>query len=79
MTIEEVKEMTHATPFVPFEIHTADGRRVPVKHPDFIAMSPTGRILTVFSGPRDASIFINVPVITALKTQNPNPKRKRSA
>lgn len=78
MTIEKLKEMTHATPFVPFDIHMADGRRVPVRHPDFIAMSPTGRILTVFSGPKDSSIFIDVLLITAIKTQSLSPKRKRS-
>ena len=30
---EEIKERLRATPFVPFRIHTGDGKHMDVKHP----------------------------------------------
>jgi len=70
MTIEKLKEVVHATPFLPFLIRMADGREVNVRHPDFISMSPTGRILNVFYGPKDASIFVDVLLITSIEVQD---------
>jgi hypothetical protein len=65
VTIEKVRELIHANPFVPFRL--ADGRAIPVVHSDFVSSSPTGRVLHVFHGPNDASIFIDVLLVTALE------------
>ncbi|NQW48287.1 MAG: hypothetical protein HQ464_11050 [Planctomycetes bacterium] len=35
-------------PFRAFTIHMVDGRVFPVAHPDFVAVSPTGRTVIVF-------------------------------
>jgi hypothetical protein len=43
MTIEQVKQLYNSAPFKPFIIHLADGRRIPVKHREFMATSPSGR------------------------------------
>ena len=67
MTIEKLREVVHANPFVPFTIHLADGRNVPVAHADFVAFSPTGRSACVFHGPADASSFIDVMLVTTLE------------
>lgn len=40
MDIAGVREALHAQPFVPFTIRLADGRSVPVPHPDFVALTP---------------------------------------
>jgi len=67
MTIEKVRELVHASHFVPFAMRLADGRQVPVAHPDFVASSQTGRIVCVFHGPNDASSFIDIMLVTALE------------
>jgi hypothetical protein len=67
VTIEKVRELIHANPFVPFSLRLADGRAIPVVHSDFVSSSPTGRVLHVFHGPNDASIFIDVLLVTALE------------
>jgi hypothetical protein len=67
MTIEKFRELLHANPFVPFTIHLADGRNIPVVHQDFFASSQTGRIVCVFHGPADASSFIDIMLVTALE------------
>ncbi len=47
MTLEYLREAQRKQPFVPFSIHMADGRSVPVPHPDFISIHPTGRLVFV--------------------------------
>jgi len=47
MTPDALKNLVYAAPFRAFTIHTQDGRSVPVPHPDFISISPTGRAAVV--------------------------------
>jgi hypothetical protein len=47
MTIEELRQVHRAQPFVPFTLHLADGRKVRVRSPEFLAQSPAGRIIYV--------------------------------
>ena len=46
MTLEKIREAWAARPFRPFAIHLADGRSVFVRHPEFLAMAPSGRVLS---------------------------------
>ena len=57
MTIEKIKDLCNAEPFRPFALHLPDGREVSVKHPDFVAFSPTGRILIVVHEDESESII----------------------
>lgn len=67
MTIDKVRELIHANPFVPFSMRLADGRTIPVVHPDYVAFSHSGRILCAFHGSNDASTFVDVMLVTALE------------
>ena len=40
MKIEELKRAKDQRPFQPFEIRTADGRSITVRHPDTLAWDP---------------------------------------
>ena len=48
MRIEQIVEMQRARPFRPYRIHMASGRHLDVKHPDFLARSPSGRTAIVY-------------------------------
>jgi hypothetical protein len=48
MTLEKIRDAWAARPFRPFRIHMADGRSVLVRHPELLAMAPSGRVLTVY-------------------------------
>lgn len=48
MSIDEIRQAMHQQPFFPFTVHTAGGQSFVVRHPDFIATSPTGRMITVW-------------------------------
>jgi len=50
MLIEAIRGFNRAVPFVPYEIHTVSGKRYPVPHPDFIAISPRGSYVIVVDG-----------------------------
>jgi hypothetical protein len=45
VTIRELKDAYHRRPFVPFLIRMADGREIPVGHPDALAWSEDGELL----------------------------------
>ncbi len=40
MTINTVREALNKQPFRPFSFRLADGRELPVPHPDFVAVTP---------------------------------------
>ena len=46
MDIPGIREALHKQPFEPFSIRLADGRTLPVPHPDFVALTPR-RIIVV--------------------------------
>jgi hypothetical protein len=48
MTVEQLKAMQQAQPFLPYRIHMADGRDLDVQHRDFVARSPSGRAIVVY-------------------------------
>jgi hypothetical protein len=45
---EQFRNLAWAQPFRPFVMHLAEGREVPVHHPDFLATSPSGRTVVVY-------------------------------
>jgi hypothetical protein len=56
MAIEKIKAAYAARPFKPFTVHLADGRVMPVAHPEFMAMLPGGR--NIFIALEDGSYHI---------------------
>ena len=75
MKIEEVRKLLHAQPFRPFQIHVADGGRIPVKHEDFVALAPTGRELIVYQPDGDYQI-VDVVLVTRLQVLHRNGTKK---
>jgi hypothetical protein len=64
--ISELQKLYDAEPFRPFFIHMADGRKIPVKHREFMALSPSGRTAYVYQLNDDSDI-IDVGLVTALE------------
>jgi hypothetical protein len=76
MTIEQVKQLYNSAPFKPFIIHLADGRRIPVKHREFMATSPSGRTIVVYE-PDDSFNIIDLLLVTSLEVKNGKASKKR--
>jgi len=75
MTSVQLRKMVNAQPFRPLDIHLADGRKLHVKHPEFIAASPNGRTAIIFDED-DTFEAIDVLHITSIEVRNG--RRKRS-
>ena len=75
MTIEQFRLAIHEQPFKPFTIRMADGRTFEVPHPDFIAQSPSGRIVSVFKSD-DTCSLLDLLLMTELEF---HPSNRRSA
>jgi hypothetical protein len=69
MKIDELRARIHAVPFQPFTVHTADGRSIPVPHPDFIAIAGTGRTVFITFEQKPSFAVVDVPLITQLEGQ----------
>ena len=66
MTIEQIQKMHRARPFQAFDIHLADGRVLPVDHPELLAVPPPGRTIGV--GCMDGTIeIVDLLLVTSLK------------
>ena len=79
MKIEKIREVLHAQPFRPFEIHVADGGRIPVAHEDFVALDPAGREMIAYL-PNGSHQIVDVMLITRLEVKAANgvhSKKKR--
>ncbi len=79
MTIEQLRAAYMAKPFRPFVIHLADGREVPVQHPEFMMAVPSGRTIVVCQ-PDDSLNIIDLLLVTDLEIKTPtngSGKRKR--
>lgn len=76
MTLEQLRQMHQARPFIPFDIHFADGRSLPVPHPEMLAVPPPGRTIGV--GREDGVIeIVDLLLVTSLRPHsNGNSSRR---
>ena len=71
MTIEQLRATHRASPFQPFTIRMADGRRFPIPHPDFLSFSPVGRTAVIYHTDGSASI-VDLLLMTELELSPPS-------
>jgi hypothetical protein len=63
ITAEQLQTVCKARPFKPFVLHLADGREIPVQHPDFVMSVPSGRTMFV-DHPDDTTNIIDLLLAT---------------
>jgi len=74
MTVEKLRGLYQARPFQPFILHMADGRHIRVGHPEWMAISPTGR--TIYVEQRDGSFsIVDLLLVTELEVRANGRKR----
>ena len=65
MTAEKLRSALSERPFRPFTLHLADGCRIPVAHPEFVAQDPTGRTAVVYL-PNGESRYVDLVLVTEI-------------
>ncbi len=72
MRVEEIRKLLTDRPFLPFDIHLAEGRHVNVHHHDFATISPGGRTMVAY-GIDDSINIIDIMLVTSIEV-GPPPK-----
>ena len=73
MMKEQIRSLLHATPFVPFTIHTASGKWFRVEHPDFVLASSSEAPHVIVEEQSGRVHTINVMLITSLEKDSTSP------
>lgn len=77
MTLEPIRKLHRARPFVPFVIHLADGRRVKVTHPETLLIPPGDKGRTLVYAERDGNIrLFDLLLVVELEILHSNGRRK---
>ena len=66
MKMTELRKLYDAEPFQPFLLHMANGRKIPVRHREFMALSPSGRTAYVYQMNDDSEV-VDVALVTSLE------------
>jgi len=80
MTIQEIRRLREETPFRPFRILTADGKKYDVLHPEFMGQTPSGRFITI-GLPDDSSVMLDLLLVVGIQRgikSRRNGSRKKS-
>jgi hypothetical protein len=76
---QQMREWAHASPFRPFRLHTASGKTINVRHPEFVSLSPTGRFVHVWN-PNESWQVVDALLVSSIETVRRNgktPKRRK--
>ena len=77
MTAVEIRQFTEATPFVPFRMRMADGRKLDVPHPGFVYLFKTESNAIVESE-RGGWQLVNLPIVVSIERLDRAKRRPRS-
>lgn len=76
MTVQQLRTVQGASPFRPYTLQLADGSEVHVRHPELVAIAPSGRTLAVAAS-EDAFKIIDLLLVTAIDVDGGPPQRRR--
>jgi len=65
VNVKTIKEFCEEKPFRRFVVHLADGRGIPVEHPEFVLYPPNGQEIIIYQ-PDDSFDFIDMFQVTTL-------------
>jgi hypothetical protein len=76
MTVNQLRSLHQARPFRPFDIRMADGRSLPIEHPEVLAIIPPGRNIIVSFADGTFEV-VDLFLVLSLKQRNGSPRRGR--
>jgi hypothetical protein len=75
--VEKLREFHEKRPFQAFDIHTADGETVRVRHPEFLLRTAAGRTIYVHTGRGEEVQTIDLLLVTKLTYGTTNGKHRK--
>lgn len=76
MTLQQLRRAHETRPFRSFNLKLADGTKVRVRSPEFLAITPGGRTVLVVTGDDDFEV-VDLLLVTALEYSNGKSKSTR--
>ncbi len=73
MDLNSIRQALREVPFRPFVLGLADGRRVPVKHPEFVAMNQR---IVIVTDENSATKILEPLLIVSLEHLAPETRRE---
>jgi hypothetical protein len=73
-TVQAIRDLQHASPFVPYEIKMVSGEKYRVPHADFVSVSPRGDLVIVY----DANLRMRMLNPMLIERVRPLPGARRS-
>jgi len=70
MVVEQLRQLLRASAFRPFTVY-ADDKPLRIPHPEFAALTPSGKTLFVFHQNDDAYDLVDVALIARAEVQEP--------
>ena len=71
MSIDELRKLREANPFLAFTVRLADGRSYRINHRDYLSTSPVGRTVIVY-GEDGGFDILDMLLVTALSVDKPS-------
>ena len=75
--VQMLRELLTAEPFRPFVVCLSDGRKLPVYHPEFLLITPSGRL--IWEGHSENEFAMAMPLHVTGVEQAPRRRRGRAA
>ena len=67
MKVTELRDALRAEPFVPFKLRMVSGEKISVKHPELVAISPSGRTAVAFIDREDRMERFDIGFVEAIE------------
>ncbi len=71
MTADPIRQLLREMPFVPFDLHLANGKAIHIHHPDFASLGPGGRVMIVWAPTGDGFDLIDVLLVNNVSVPPP--------
>lgn len=76
MNVEQIKAASRAEPFRPFVLHLSDGCEIPVPHPEFLYLFPSGRTVLIAQADESFNIVDSL-LVTDLEFKSAPPANEK--
>ena len=76
MTADDVRLFIKRQPFRPFTIYMSDGRKLAVRHPDFVFLPPGWSTTAIVAFPKGQFEFVYIRNITSIKSDGEIPMQR---
>ena len=77
MKAEDIRKLRDTVPFRPFSLVLADGRALPVPHPDFLSVAPKGTDLSLWAEDGTIGSYLDSALVAEVRMEAVGARRSK--